>query len=144
MPNSAVSYYLVGMEHHALSSFDKKLKALFDETDDYLEEKYGGMYPLHPARAERGATANKEADGLFNIGASFSAGYGSTHGRGYVLDVDMVTLSNVSDEKEEEIEEDAVHFIRRRLPHYFPDRDLQVYRDGRTFKISGDLSLGRL
>mgnify|MGYP006296314067 CR=1 FL=1 len=137
-------YYLVGMEHHALSSFDKKLKALFDETDDYLEEKYGGMYPLHPARAKRGATANKEADGLFNVGASFSAGYGSEHGRGYVLDVDMVTLSNVSDEKEEEIEEDAVQFIRRKLPEYFPDRDLQVHRDGRTFKISGDLSLGKL
>lgn len=132
------------MEHHALSSFDKRLKAVFDAADDYLEEKYGGMYPLHPARAKRGATANKETDGLFNVGASFSAGYGSEHGRGYVLDVDMVTLSNVSDEKEEEIEEDAVRFIRKKLPEYFPERKLQVHRDGHVFKISGDLSLGEL
>ncbi len=132
------------MEHHALTKFNKQLKALFDEADDYLEEKYGGRYPLHPARAKRGTTANKETDGLFNVGASFTAGYGSEHGRGYVLDIDMVTLTNVSDEKEEEIEEDAVQFIRKRLPEYFPDRELQVHRDGRTFKISGDLSLGEL
>src|SRR6056297_3944083 len=99
------------MEHHALSSFDKRLKAVFDAADDYLEEKYGSMYPLHPARVKRGATANKETDGLFNIGASFTAGYGSEHGRGYVIDVDMVTLTEVPDEVEEEIEEDAVRYI---------------------------------
>ena len=139
-----IVYYLVGMEHHSLSQFDKKLKALFDEADDYLEDKYGGTYPLHPARARRGVTGNKESDGLFNVGASFSAGYGSEHGRGYVLDIDMVTLSDVPDEKEAEIEDDAVQFIRKKLPEYFPDRDLQVHRDGRTFKISGDLSLGKL
>ncbi len=81
---------------------------------------------------------------MFNVGASFSAGYGSEHGRGYVLDIDMVTLSDVPDEKEEEIEDDAVQFIRKKLPEYFPDRDLKVRRDGRTFKISGDLSLGKL
>jgi len=131
-----------GMEHHALASFDKRLKAVFDAADDYLEEKYGGNYPLHPARAKRGQTANKQSDGLFNVGASFTAGFGSEHGRGYVLDVDMVTLSNVPDEKEEEIEDDAVQFIRGKLAEYFPERDLQVYRDGRTFKITGDLSLG--
>ncbi len=144
MSDSLLPYYLEGMEHHSLSNFDRKLKALFDEADDYLEEKYGGMYPLHPARAKRGVTANKQADGLFNIGASFSAGYGSEHGRGYVLDIDMVTLSEVPDEKEEEIEDDAVQFIRKKIPEYFPDRDLEVHRDGRTFKISGDLSLGKL
>ncbi|MFO7730559.1 MAG: hypothetical protein R6V86_12425, partial [Spirochaetia bacterium] len=64
--------------------------------------------------------------------------------RGYVLDVDMVTLSDVPDKKEEEIEDDAVHFIRAKLAEYFPERDLQVYRDGRTFKITGDLSLGEI
>ncbi len=130
------------MEHHKTAEFERKLKQLFDETDDYLEETYGDRYTLHPARAKRGKTANKAADGLFNVGASFSAGYGSEHGRGYIIDVDMVTLSEVPDEVEEEIEEDAVRFIRTRLPVYFPDRELEVERDGRTFKIIGNFNLG--
>ncbi|MDY7028717.1 MAG: hypothetical protein SVR04_10510 [Spirochaetota bacterium] len=131
------------MQHH-LDKFETRLKALFDEVDDYLEDKYGGHYPLHPARARRGRTANKETNGLFNVGASFSTGYGSEHGRGYVIDVDMVTLSQIPAEVEEKIEEDAVDYIRRKLPNYFPDRKLEVKRDKHTFKISGDLSLGRL
>ncbi len=131
------------MRHH-LDTFESQLKNLFDEVDDYLEDKYGDRYPLHPARARRGRTSNKETNGLFNVGASFSTGYGSEHGRGYVIDVDMVTLSQVPDEVEEKIEEDAVDYVRRKLPEYFPDRKLEVRRDKRTFKISGDLSLGRL
>jgi len=131
------------MQHH-LENFDRKLKKLFDEVDDYLEDKYGQRYPLHPRRARRGNTSNKASDGLFNVGASFSAGFGSEHGRGYIVDIDMVTLTDVPDEIEEQIEDDAVDFIRKKLPHYFPDRDLEVRRDGRTFKILGDLSLGQV
>lgn len=131
------------MQHH-LDRFDAKLKKIFDEADDYLEEKYGDRYPLHPRRARRGSTANKAHDGLFNVGASFSAGFGSEHGRGYIVDIDMRTLSNVPNEVEEQIEDDAVDFIRKKLPHHFPDRELRVERDGRTFKIIGDLSLGRI
>jgi len=131
------------MRHH-LDNFESRLKDLFDEVDDYLEDKYGRTYPLHPARAERGGTSNKETNGLFNVGASFSTGYGSEHGRGYVIDVRMVTLSHVPDEVENEIEEDAVQYVRKKLPHYFPGRTLDVKRERRTFKISGDLSLGRL
>jgi hypothetical protein len=56
----------------------------------------------------------------------------------------MVTLSQIPDEVEEKIEEDAVDYVRRKLPNYFPDRKLEVKRDKHTFKISGDLSLGRL
>ncbi|MFP4266425.1 MAG: hypothetical protein ACLFQW_00335 [Spirochaetaceae bacterium] len=132
------------MKHHKSADFDRKLKRLFDEADDYLEDKYGSRYTLHPARSKRGNTANKATDGLFNIGASFTAGYGSEHGRGYVIDVDMVTLTEVPDEAEEEIENDAVEFIRDLLPRYFPERDLRVERDGRTFKIIGNFSLGEL
>jgi len=131
------------MRHH-LDKFESRLKQLFDEVDDYLEEKYGDRYPLHPARARRGVTGNKESDGLFNVGAAFSAGYGSEHGRGYVIDVNMVTLANVPDRVDEQIEEDAAQYIRKRLPDYFPDRTLEVKRDKHSFKISGDLSLGRL
>lgn len=130
------------MSHHNLIRFEKRLKELFDEVDDYLEERYGGEYPLHPARPPRGKTSSKSQDGLFNVGASFSAGYGSEHGRGYVMDVDMVTLSNVSREREEEILEEAAAKVGELLKRYFPDRELSVERDGRLFKIVGDLSLG--
>jgi hypothetical protein len=131
------------MSHHSVSKFEEQLQELFDEVDDYLEEKYGGAYPLHPSRPPRGKTSSKSQDGLFNVGASFSAGYHSEHGRGYVLDVDMVTLANVSKDQEERILEDAVEKVRELLPKYFPERRLQVRRDKRVFKITGDLSLGR-
>ena len=35
---------------------------------------------------------------LFDVGASFSAGFGSEHGRGYVVDLDMLTLDKVPEE----------------------------------------------
>ncbi len=126
-----------------LDQFETRLKELFDEVNDYLEDKYGDRYPLHPSRARRGFTSNKESNGLFNVGAAFSAGYGSEHGRGYVIDIDIVTLSSVPDEVEDEIEEEAVDCVRRKLLSYFPDRKLEVKRDRHTFKIFGDLSLGR-
>ncbi|HUX21634.1 MAG TPA: hypothetical protein VMW69_10385 [Spirochaetia bacterium] len=129
---------------YQLEQFESRLKELFDEVDDYLEETYGDRFPLHPSRAQRGTTSNKESNGLFNVGAAFSAGYGSKHGRGYVIDIEMVTLSVVSDEVEDEIETAAVEYVRLKLPFYFPDRNLEVKRDRHTFKISGDLSLGLL
>ncbi|MFW5976213.1 MAG: hypothetical protein ACOCRY_02925 [Alkalispirochaetaceae bacterium] len=132
------------MSHHSLNKFEAQLQELFDEVDDYLEEKYGGAYPLHPARPPRGKTSSKSHDGLFNVGASFSAGYHSEHGRGYVIDVDVVTLAHVSKDREEQILEDAVDKVRQLLPKYFPDRNLEVRRDRRVFKITGDLSLGNV
>ena len=130
------------MKHPRLQQFDNRLKELFDEVDDYLEQQYGEDYPLHPARARAGKTANKEHSGLFTVGASFSAGYGSEHGRGYVVEVEIVTLADIPDEVEEEIDEAAARKVRELLPRYFPDRRLELVRDGRLFKISGDLSLG--
>ena len=130
------------MKHPRLKQFDDRLKALFDEVDDHLEERYGGRYPLHPARARKGATANKEQSGLFSVGASFSAGYGSEYGRGYVVEVEIVTLTEVPDEIEEEIDEEAARKVRELLPRYFPDRRLELVRDRRLLKIHGDLSLG--
>ncbi len=132
------------MKHPSLKRFDDRLKALFDEVDNYLEQHYGDRYPLHPARAKQGATQNKEHSGLFSVGASFSAGYGSDHGRGYVVEVDMVTLAEVPDDIEEEIDEAAAQKVRDLLPLYFPDRQLELVRDGRVFKIHGDLSLGNV
>jgi glutathione S-transferase len=132
------------MRHPKLVEFDRKLKALFDSIDDYLEDKYGHLYPLHPARAERGKTSNKGQDGLFNVGVSFSPGYGSTYGRGYVIEVEMVTLANVPDYVREQIEQEVADVAAEKLPYYLPGRKLTVDRDGRLYKIHGDLSLGSL
>lgn len=112
---------------------------MFDRVDDYLEEEYGRRYPLHPARPARGKTSSKAHDGLFNIGASFSAGYGSKRGPGYVVQVRMVTLTRVPQYIRDQIEEEAVERLRQELPREFPDRELRVERDGPVYKIYGDL-----
>lgn len=132
------------MRHPKLIEWEDKLKDLFDEVDDYLEDTYGGMYPLHPSRSKRGVTSNKASDGLFNVGASFSAGFGSKYGRGYVIDVHMSTLSRVPDHVKEDIYKAVVDQVRLRLPKYFEERELEVAKDGNVFKIFGDLSLGSL
>ncbi len=130
------------MSHPQVSEFNKRLKHVFDRVDDYLEEKYGGEYPLHPSRPHRGVTSNKAQDGLFNVGASFTAGYGSEIGRGYVVDVDMVTLAHIPSDVRRRIEEDAIARVEEYLQEEFPDRELHVSKDRNTFKIHGDLSLG--
>ena len=132
------------MDHPLTTVWKRKLKKLFDEVDDFLEEKYGHLYPLHPSRPKRGNTANKEHDGLFNVGARFTPGYGSTKGRGYVIDVDMVTLERVPEHVQAEIEHDVVEYVSKKLPEVFPERNLEVTKDGRVFKIHGDLSLGEI
>ncbi|MBN1647421.1 MAG: hypothetical protein JW874_05255 [Spirochaetales bacterium] len=130
------------MRHPLLVEWENRMKKLFDEVDDFLEDKYGNAYSLHPNRASRGKTSNKEHDGLFNVGASFSAGFGSSYGRGYVIDVNMVTLENVPSEKESEIINDVVDQVKVRLPVFFPDRKLDIDKDGNVFKIHGDFQLG--
>jgi hypothetical protein len=129
------------MRHHKVEQWESKLKRVFDRVDDYLEDKYGGKYALHPARAARGATSSRAHDGLFNIGASFSAGYGSKRGPGYVIEVRMVTLTRVPSYVRTHIEEEAMERLREELPKEFPDRELKVERDGPVYKIYGDLRL---
>lgn len=132
------------MDHPRTTAWQRKLKTIFDEVDDYIEDKYGHLYTLHPARAKRGKTSSKAHDGLFTVGASFSPGYGSQKGRGYVIDVDMVTLEKVPKDVQKKIEHDVVNYVSQKLPEVFPNRDLKVAKDGRVFKIYGDLSLGQV
>jgi len=122
--------------------FDDRMKKLFDEVDDYIEDLYGGRYVLHPTRPARGQTSNPEADGLFNIGANFTPGFGSELGRGYLIDVSMSTLEKVDEDVRREIYEAAAEKVKELLPIHFPERDLAVRRDGNNFKIQGDFSLG--
>ena len=130
------------MRHPRLAEWERRVKAMFDEIDDWLEDKYGGRYPLHPSRPRRGSTSNREADGLFNVGADFSAGYGSSLGRGYTVRVRMATLDNIPDKVRTEIEGDVEHLVRLKLPGAFPNRALRLERDGALLKITGDFSLG--
>ena len=132
------------MQHHESRRIERILRDLFGEVDAYLEDRFGNRYPLHPARASRGTTAYYAHDGLFDVGASFTPGFGSTIGRGYVLEVRMATLDRVPEKEREEIMDAAIARVRELLPSYFPRRDLAVSRDRQVFKIHGDLSLGRL
>lgn len=132
------------MYHPKMVEFEARLKALFDEVDHYIEEQYGQLYPLHPSRPQRGQTENPQADGLFNIGADFTPGFGSERGRGYIIDVTMVTLSDIEEQVREEILQKTAARVRELLPRYFPERKLDVFRDGTHFKIQGDFGLGYL
>lgn len=132
------------LKHPKLIEWEKSMKSMFDEIDDYLEDKYGNLYPLHPNRMGRGETSNKESDGLFNVGAAFSAGFGSELGRGYVIEVHMSTLSKVPDEIKEIIKKETAELVRAKIQVFFPGRDLKVEKDGNLYKIYGDLSLGTL
>jgi len=130
------------MRHPMAIEWDRKLKKMFDEIDDRLEDKYGGRYNLHPNRSPRGETSNREMDGLFNVGADFTSGYGSKLGRGYVVQVRMSTLEHVPSEVRKKINEDVERMVEEKLPMNFPGRNLRLERDGNLMKITGDFSLG--
>jgi len=130
------------MWHPKTVEFDERLKKLFDQVDDYIEDRYGNRYVLHPVRPARGKTSNPEADGLFNIGANFTPGYGSELGRGYIIDIAMSTLEKVDEGVRREIYEAAAEKVKELLPLHFPERELTVRRDKNHFKIQGDFSLG--
>lgn len=132
------------MRHHKLIQWEKKLKSVLDAVDIVLEDRYGQQYDLHPARRKRGTTSNRSHDGLFDIRGDFTLGLGSSSGRGYIVDIDLKTLQNVPEDVIEQIEDDAIDELRKRLPDVFPDRELKVERDKNVIKITGDLSLGEL
>jgi hypothetical protein len=132
------------MRHPKAIGWEDKLKSVFDRIDDRLEERYGSRYPLHPNRPPRGTTASREMDGLFNVGADFSAGYGSKIGRGYVVEIRMATPAHIPLPVRKKIEKEVVAMLGQELALEFPGRALKVSRDGPVYKIHGDLSLGEV
>ena len=124
-----------------LEAFEDALHGVLSEIDGTLEERWGARWPLHPARPPRGTAANPQYDGLFRVTASFTAGYGSKWGPGYLFRVEFSTLSPVPAADREAIESEAVALLREGLARAFPGRDLRVDRDGPGYKIHGDLSL---
>lgn len=124
-----------------LEIWEDALQRVLSFIDRRLEEKYGRLYPLHPARPATGTTGNPQYDGLFRVTAVFSAGIGSRLGKGYLFRVEIVTLSRVKPEVRAAVEEEAADMLRKGLKEVFPGRDLSVDRDNGVLKIYGDLSL---
>ncbi len=127
-----------------LEKWEAKLKIIFDELDDILEDNFGNKYQLHPARSNRGTTSNKSQDGLFDVTANFSLGLGSNYGRGYILKIKMVTLQTIPTEIHKEINNIAMKKISEKLPELFPDRNLKIIKDRNLIKILGDLNLDKV
>ena len=130
------------MRHHSVLAWEARLDSIMREIDHFLEERYHGKYVLHPARARRGKTANPSHDGLFSINANFTLGLGSTAGKGYIVDIKMVTLEKIPEHIRDEIENVVQEKLQKLLPEEFPEAGLQVDKDGPVLKIHGDLSLG--
>ncbi len=108
----------------------------------FLEDSYEGIFNRHPNRPDRGSGANPSFDGTFSTTAAFTLGYGSEHGRGYLINIDVRTLDTVTSDQMEEIKNRAFVFTKQKLPVIFPDRKLELVRDDCLIKIIGDFSLG--
>ena len=121
--------------------WEATLKGVFDTIDHELEAEYGDRYPLHPSRPHHGKTSNPESDGLFNVGAAFSAGFGSQYGPGYVVEIRMSTLKNVPSDVRTEIRKKVFRALKERLPAAFPGKELHVSKENGLIRIHGDLSL---
>ena len=130
-----------GMRGKEAIEWERKLQTLCNEIDRRLEQEYADRFALHPARPPHGTTANPEMDGLFNVGASFSAGFGSPFGSGYVLEIRLSTLETVPKDLKEEFLERTQTMLKEGLPAVFPEKKLKVDREGYRLRIHGDLSL---
>lgn len=128
--------------HAKLRDFEGRLAALFAEADRRLEDRWGDAFPRHPNRPPRGTSEDPGLDGLFDTAADFTAGIGSERGRGYLVSIRVATLRRVPPERRDAFVEEAVGTLRELLPRYFPERALEVVRDGESYKIVGDFSLG--
>lgn len=123
---------------------EKMEEALFkalEAADSVLESRYGDRFPLHPARPSHGTSVNRQYDGLFELGAGFSAGFGSKAGPGYALVFRIVTLDAVPEDFRNQFEAEAVELLQAELGKTFPNRQLSIVKDTNGWKIVGDLSL---
>ncbi len=129
------------MRSREAMKWEDTLKSVFDTIDQELEAEYGANYTLHPSRPAKGTTTNPEADGLFNVGAAFSAGFGSKYGPGYVVEIRLSTLRQVPQEIRDEIKGKVFQRLEERLPQAFPGKELHVSDENGVIRIHGDLSL---
>ena len=141
MPTQPKFVFSFRLRHQKAKLWEKRLKEVFDEIDLELEQKYSGQFSRHPARPKRGTTSNPEMDGLFNVGASFSAGFGSKFGPGYVVDIRVSTLQTIPPQQAIQLRKTVLNLLIQKLPQKFPQKELKVAEEGNHLRIYGDLSL---
>ena len=129
------------MRHQKAKKWEQRLKNVFDQIDVELEGAYGDRFDLHPARPEHGTTSSREMDGLFNVGASYSAGFGSRLGPGYVVDIRLSTLQRIPNELNAELRDRVQAMLAAKLPEAFPGKKLHIDKERKHLRIHGDLSL---
>jgi hypothetical protein len=129
------------MRNPLVEAWEEKLNLLLRQVITVLEGEYGQVVTRHPARPAHGETPNPQNDGLFRITATFTPGFGSQRGKGYVLDIEPVTLERFPGDIWSLVEAKACRLIQEGLGTTFPGRSLELTRDGSTWKIIGDLSL---
>jgi hypothetical protein len=129
------------MRHIRAKKWELQLKSVFDKIDKRLESMYGERFRIHPSRPAEGRTSNPEMDGLFNVGASYSAGFGSEFGPGYVVEIRISTLQTISTAFREEVRDHVQGWLSEMLPHTFPDHEMHVVKELNHLRIYGDLSL---
>ena len=128
------------MRHRKAKEWEFRLKKVFAEIDAELEKAYASRFPLHPNRPIEGATSNPSMDGLFNVGASFSAGFGSRLGPGYVVDIRLSTLNRVPNDLKLELRDRVQSLLIDKLPIEFAGKTLHVDQERSHLRIHGDLS----
>ena len=124
-----------------VEAMEDRLHAALERVDAELERRHGDRYDLHPARRSHGTAAKRQYDGLFELTAGFSAGFGSDPGPGSAITLRVVTLEHVPPEARAAFEAEAVALLERQLEAVFPERELEIVRDVHGLKIIGDLKL---
>ncbi|BCR19048.1 hypothetical protein BmHoA_00097 [Borrelia miyamotoi] len=124
-----------------ISIFEKFENALFNiclDVDYVLEDEFGSFYEIHPNRPSRGRSANGILDGLFRVTTSFTLGYGSKFGRGYLIIIEIITLNIVDKEFSSRVMERGIKIFGDKLKEKFPDKKLSIVHDINVYKIIGD------
>jgi len=121
--------------------WELRLKSVFDTIDRELESQYRDQFIRHPSRPAEGQTSNPEMDGLINVGASFSAGFGSAYGPGYVVEIRISTLNRVSQDVKNKMRDQVQRLLQEKMPQVFPGQELLVDKERNHLRIHGDLSL---
>ena len=125
----------------SISSFEKFENELFNiclDVDYILEDEFGSFYEVHPSRPSRGSASNGILDGLFRITTSFTLGYGSKFGRGYLIIIEIVTLSIVDLEFANKVINRGIKLFDKKLKEKFPEKKLSIVYDINVYKIIGD------
>ena len=124
-----------------IAKFEELENVLFNiclDVDSVLENEFGSAYEVHPNRPPRGKAANGILDGLFRVTTSFTPGYGSNFGRGYLVIIEVITLDVIDVEFIKRVTERGIQIFRERLREKFPEKKLCIVHDINVYKIVGD------